>query len=157
MFAYSLLQGLTARQHELILLVQSFLRSERPDTPALADDEVAQATLALAETYETKSRGIIYDHKASLPSAERLAAEIKALVEKAREQGLKVGDADISTVLRRIEGAARAARAELPGDATAYIGFLRRILRDPGSAGSGENAPAAGGPSPSGESRLIVP
>jgi len=131
-FAFPLLQGLTRRQQELLLLVQGFLRRERPDAPALADDDVAQAALALAETYETASRGIIYDHQAGLPSAERLGTDIKALVETARKEGLSVGDADVATVLRRIERTAREARASLPGESTAYLEFLRRILRDPG-------------------------
>ncbi len=152
LFAFPLLQGLTGKQHELLLLVQGFLRGDRPDAPALADDDVAQASLALAETYETASRGIIYDHQAGLPSAERLAAEIKTLVEAARGKGLRAGDADMATVFRRIERAAREARSTLPGESTAYLGFLKRILPEPGGEGT-----ASGDRSLTGDSRLILP
>ena len=155
MFAFPLLQGLTTRQHELMLLVQSSLRSDRPDALALVDDDVAHAALALAKTYETASRGVIYDHQASLPSAERLAGELKTLIENARGQGLKVGDADIATVLRRIETAARGAATALPGDAVAYLSFLRRILRDP--THTGKTGPEGSAANAQGEPRLIVP
>lgn len=151
-FAFPLLQGLTGRQQELLLLVQGFLRRERPDAPALVDDDVAQATQALAETYETASRGIIYNHPAGLPSAERLGTDIKTLVETARQEGLRVSDADVATVLRRIERAARDAEASLPGESTAYLGFLRRILKDPGPGESGADAPDE-----EGGSGLILP
>lgn len=151
-FALPLLQGLTERQRELLLLVQGFLRHERPDAPALIDDDIAQGSLALAETYETASRGIIYDHQAGLPSAARLGADIKTLIETARGKGLRVGDADVATVLRRIERAAREARSTLPGESSAFLGFLRRILPDPGPGG-----PAFGEQSEAGDSRLIVP
>ena len=156
MFAFPLLHGLTTRQQELMLLVQGFLRGDRPDAPALVDDDVAQAALALAKTYETASRGVIYDHQATLPSAERLAGELKTLIEHSKGQGLKVGDTDIATVLRRIESAARGARATLPGEATAYLDFLRRILRDPATRAD-EGAPGDTPAAAPGESRLIVP
>ena len=152
LFAFPLLQGLTGKQHELLLLVQGFLRGDRPDAPALADDDVAQASLALAETYETASRGIIYDHQAGLPSAKRLAAEIKTLVEAARGKGLRAGDADMATVFRRIERAAREAHSTLPGKSTAYLGFLKRILREPGGEGT-----ASGDRSITADSGLILP
>lgn len=157
LFAFPLLQGLNTRQHELMLLVQGFLRSGRPDAPALVDDDIALAAVALAGTYETASRGIIYDHKASLPSAERLAGELKTLIEDARTKGLKLGDADVAAVLRRIEGAARDARTTLPGQDTAYLGFLRRILRDPASAGEVSPTPADQGSRSAGTPRVIVP
>lgn len=150
-FAFPLLQGLTSRQNKLLLLVQGFLRRERPDAPALVDNDVAQATRALAETYDTASRGIIYDHQAGLPSAQRLAADIRTLIEAARGQGLNAGDAEVATVLRRIERAAREARTALCGDSTAYLGFLKRVLREPGST------PAAADSTGPGGSGLIVP
>ena len=130
-FLVPLLQGMTERQQHLMLLVQGLLRTDRPDEPAMADVDVEQAARALAETYETASRGIIYEHVAGTPSAGRLGAEIKTLVEAQRAAGLKVGDADISHVMRRIENGAHAARSALPGDETAYLQLLKRLLGDP--------------------------
>ena len=80
-FLIPLLEGMTERQHELTLLLQGLLRNDRPDAPAMLDDDVANAARALAETYETASRGIIYEHSAGTPSAERLSAEFRTLIE----------------------------------------------------------------------------
>ena len=156
LFVLPMMQGLTTRQQEILVLIQGFLRTERPDAAALVDDDVARAARALADTYETASRGIIYEHVAALPAAARLGADIKALIERTDSQGITLRDADVAVALRRVERAAGAAGKALPGGATAFLGLLKRILRDPGPAGpagppaSGESAdPAAPG--------LIIP
>ena len=132
-FLLPMLQGLTDRQHQLLLLVQSHLCSDRPDGATVVDDDVMHAVKALAETFETASRGIIYEHPAGLVSAERLSTDLKTLIETRRSEGLQIPDTDAAIVMRRIEHAARDARASLPGDKTAYVGMLKRILRDPGT------------------------
>ena len=80
-FLIPILDGMTERQNQLTLLIQGFLRGDRPDAPAMLDDDVGQAARALAETYETASRGIIYEHSAGIPSAERLGVELRTLIE----------------------------------------------------------------------------
>ena len=126
----------------------------------MADADIEQAARALAETYETASRGIIYEHTAGTPSAGRLAAEIKTMVEAQRTAGLKVGDADIAHVMRRVEGGTQSARSVLPGDAVAFLRLLRRALKDPNgtSASLGRSEAADNGPGgASAGSGLIVP
>jgi hypothetical protein len=125
----------------------------------MADTDVEQAARALAETYETASRGIIYEHTAGTPSAGRLAAEIKTLVEAQRTAGLEVGDADVAHVMRRVESATQSARSALPGDAVAFLQLLRRALKDPGDtpASLDPSAAPASGPSAATGSGLIVP
>ena len=154
-FLLPLLQGLAERQQVVTLLVQGFLRLERPDAPALVDDDVAEASKALAETYETASRGIIYEHSAALPTAERLGAEVKQIIETRRAEGLTISDADVAAVMRRVETGARTARSVLIGDDTAYLQLLRRVLKDqtaePDGGESGVADPNAEGPG------LIVP
>ena len=166
-FLFPLMSGLTEAQQQLIFNVQGFLLADRPDNVALVDEDVVQATKALADTYDTASRGIIYDHGAALPVAGRLSGEIKALIETHRSEGLRIGDADISATLRRIETGAREAREALmeqprrePRSApsgkdpkTAFLRLLKRVLRSPQPVASDtESAPARGG-----HSRLIVP
>ena len=102
LFVLPMMQGLTTRQQEVLVLIQGFLRTERPDAAGVVDDDVARAARALAETYETASRGIIYEHVAALPAAARLGADIKALVELTRGEGITLRDADIAVALRRI-------------------------------------------------------
>ena len=153
LFVLPMMQGLTTRQQEVLVLIQGFLRTERPDAAGLVDDDVARAARALAETYETASRGIIYEHVAALPAAARLGADIKALIERTRGEGITIRDADAAVVLRRIERAAGAAGKTLPGGDTAFLGLLKRVLRDPGPAAR----PAPDDPAGAGGSGLIIP
>ena len=131
-FLFPLVRGLTGRQHEIMLHVQGFLGTDRPDEPAMVDDDVADATKALAETYETASRGIIYEHGAGRPSAERLSSELRTLIESQRGEGSHISDGDVAAVLRRIETGARGARSAVSysGDdqEIAYLSLLRRTL-----------------------------
>ena len=58
------------RQSQLFLLISTFLvRYEAPELQPLIDDDVAEAMAALAATFETSARGVIYEHRpASLPA-----------------------------------------------------------------------------------------
>ena len=149
-FVLPLVEGLTEPQLRLLWIVQTFLCSERPDTPHLRDDEVAEAARALAETYETASRGIIYEHRAASLNAQRLSTELQALFEAQEKEGLQTRDGDRVTVMRVVERGAREAAAALPGDETAYLTLLKRFLRDPRTAPSAPTGDQEG-------SRLIVP
>ena len=123
------LQHLSSSQQELLILVLNFLsKNPLPDT-VLIDDEVVHATKALAKTYETASRGIIYQHTANLPNAERLAGEIRQFIEDIRQKHLKTDEAGIAAVMRSIEHSALQARNHLHGDDKAFLKLLERILR----------------------------
>ena len=154
-FLLPTVQGLTSRQHQLLLLLllQGLLSTEAPEHPSIVDDDVVHAAKALAETYETASRGIIYEHTAALLSAERLSANIRALIEAKQGKGLRVRDEDVAIILRRIEAGAREARSVLPGGESAYLLMLKRVLREPGSIAKSRPSidQDAGG------SRLIIP
>ena len=119
----------------------------------MVDDDVAEAARVLAETYETASRGIIY--RASGRAAQRSATQRRhqGAYRGTTGQDFRVGDADVAVVLRRIEHAAREARSVLPGDETAYLEMLKRILRDPGTGEAGSPRDRAD----AGSSGLIVP
>src|SRR4029079_6398184 len=67
-----LLQGmrdLSERQSQLFFVINRFLqRYEAPGLQAIIDDDVIEAVTALAATFETAARGVIYDHRpAGLP------------------------------------------------------------------------------------------
>jgi len=130
-FLIPLLEGMTERQQQLTLSVQSFLRTDRANTPTMLDDDVVQATRAVAETYETASRGIIYEHNAGLASAELLASELRTLVKDHKDKGFRLTDAETAVVMRRIEIGAREARSVCPGEKKAYLELLKRVLKTP--------------------------
>lgn len=152
-FLLPVFEALSSDQQKLLLLVQAILRRGHADTPGVTDDDFARAARALADTYETASRGIIYEHAAGVALVERMRPDVDTLIETARSKGLRVSDAEVADVLRRIEQAARDARKVLPGNGAAYVGLLKRTFS---SDTQEELLPDAGAPE-AGGSGLIVP
>lgn len=155
-FLAALLHDLTEPQQRLAVMLLEYLGGNRPATVGLVDAHVEQAALALAQTYETADRGIVYEHTAGTAAAQRLAGEMKQLVETARGNEVRLSDHATAGVLRRMETGARQARNALDdndGD-RAYLSLLRRF-RTSSAAGS-DRAPDAGAAEPSGGSGGLV-
>jgi len=149
------LRDLSERQSQLFFLLSTFLlRYEPPEFQTLVDDDVAGAAGALASTFETAARGVIYEHRAAGLPAERLATAMKTVVTEAGGGGGSAFERDAAVVLRRIEDAARTTGARGTGAASsrAFVDLLRRMLSDQAAADASGPAGAGGD-----TSRLIVP
>jgi hypothetical protein len=144
------MRDLNRRQSELLLLVLTFLlRYEPPVLQPIVDDDVADAAAALAATFETAARGVIYEHRPASQPAARLIIELKPLLADARRGAGSPFDRDVAVVLRRLEEGVRDVRAQEPDDRRAFLGILSRVVAQ---------APAdAAAPEPEGPPRLIVP
>src|SRR5262245_36436800 len=102
------------RQLQLFFLIQSFITrfGAKPDALArLVDADVAEATGALAASFETASRGVLYEHQTSAPAAESLRRELKEFLDKVGQGAGTRFEREAAEVLRGIE---RAARHETP-------------------------------------------
>lgn len=121
------------RQTELFFLVSTFLvRYPAPDLQPLIDEDMAQAAGALAGTYETASRGVIYEHRpASLP-AERLLTALKPILAEAGKGGGTPFERDAAAVLRRFEEAVRGLQPAGPDNRRAFLDLLGRVIRKDG-------------------------
>jgi hypothetical protein len=144
------IRDLTERQLQLFFLLHTAIARHVPDGFArLVDDDVAEAADALAATLETAARGVLYEHTpASLP-AQRLAADIRAMFEEMRKEGVRLYDHETAVVLRAVERGARDTRRVEPGE-TAYLSLMARLLQV-SRAASAADRPEASGPS------IIVP
>lgn len=150
----SAVRDFSNRQSELFLLVTTFLgRYASPELQPLRDDDVVDASAALAATLETASRGVIYDHRPASVPAERLVSALKTLLAEAGGNGGSAFDRDAALVFRRVEDMVRALRsgdgASSPG---AFLELLKRVL-PPGDDSLGRGAAGASAEPP----RLIVP
>jgi hypothetical protein len=136
------------RQSQIFFLIATFLLRYAPlDLHRLVDDDVAEAAAALASTFETAARGVIYDHRpASLP-AERLATELKQMLADAGKPSSSSFDRDAAVVLRRLADAVAEVRAVDHSEARAFLDLLSRVL--PKASDTAPEAPES--------SRLIVP
>jgi len=161
-FIMPMVHQLTEQAYGLLLLLQQVIRRHRDRAiPSINDEDVAQATAALAATLETSARGIIYDHQpASLP-AQRLLDDLRGAigeVAKASGQASRV-ERDAATALRRIEKAARGARAALVPSDTAYLDLLGRLPKPTEDRRNPETSADSGGTTGprTGGSRLVIP
>lgn len=159
-FLLPTLQGLTDRQHQILFMVQSFLRIDRSDVLSVKDSDVQQAASALAKTYETASRGILYEHSPPTVTGQRLAKEISDFIEAKRSDGTRLSDIDLAVAMRRLETAAQTAKTSLAShddsddiSDSSYVSLLRRVLKDPDS----DSTTAKVEPTQAKESTLIVP
>jgi hypothetical protein len=124
------IQHLTERQYQLFFLFHSAIARHVPEGFArLVDEDVVQATDALARTLETSSRGVIYEHKPQSITAQRLMGELSALLTQIRSQGATVNDGEAALVLRAIDEGSRDVARRTSGGATGYLDLMSRLLQ----------------------------
>jgi hypothetical protein len=136
------ISDLSEPQYRLFLFLQGVvLQYAREADPTPLDIDVAEATATVAATLETAGKGIIYEHQAATIPAQRLAAEIRKVVaEVAQGNGADAArvERDAAKSLRRIEGAARAAQAEVPDATYPDMSWLAMSTRLMSSAAAAE-------------------
>lgn len=116
---------------QLFFLIQTFITRFAPAAGApLTDRDVAEAVGALASTYETADRGVIYEHQAASLAAEALRRELKAFLTEIGARGGTRFDRAAATVLRGIQ---RGAAHDAPGvgaGAVDYLQLAARVLQE---------------------------
>jgi hypothetical protein len=144
-----ILRGFTPREADLLILVSAAIANHQPAAlQPLNDDDIAQAAAALAATFETADRGVIYEHRpASLP-AERLVGSLKTALSEAGKEGGRTFREDAARTLRRTEQAVKELQASGEGGQRAFLEFIGRVIQKNAQVDSRE---------PADRPRLIVP
>lgn len=143
--------ALSERQYRLGFLLLTVVMRHRPSDGLLSleDADLAEAASALAATFETAGRGVIYDHTPTSPLAAALAADLKAFLGEVGRGAGAAFEREAAEVLRAIERGARGTAGE---GARAYLDRVARVI----PATTGSDAPAteaAGSPEPT----IILP
>jgi hypothetical protein len=132
------------RQLQLFFVIHTFIARFQPP-PGLtglsrvSDADVADAAGALAASFETAARGVLYEHPAGSMVGEALRRELKTFLAELGKGGGSRFEREASEVLRGIE---RGARHDAPGlepGELAYLTLVARVLQ--------ERPPAAAAPS----------
>ena len=124
------IRELTERQHQLFFLFHTAIARHSPEGFGRVNDaDVADAAAALASTFETASRGVIYEHAPGSPVARDLAADLRHMLDEMRKQGAKVYDHETAVVLRAIEQGAREIPKAVGGAGDAYLQLMGRLLQ----------------------------
>ncbi len=145
------MRGLNQRQARLFFALNTaVLRHEPADFQPVIDEDVAEAAGAMAATLETRSRGVIYDHRpASLP-AERLMAALRPVVADSGRTGGSAFEREAAVVLRQLEKAVHEVRSDGASNKRAYLELVGRVL-EKASEEHAEEINTSDGP------RLILP
>jgi hypothetical protein len=154
-----MIAGLSERQYQLFFLVQGTLHQLALTGDSPVDDDVIRETAqALADTYETASKGIIYEHRPASLHAERLSRELKPLLEGQEGQRPVASERDLVEVLRRVERAADKARAALEGGNRSYLDLVGRLMQPTPESDATEAAgTGVDTPKPTPGSSVIIP
>jgi hypothetical protein len=145
------------QQSRLFFLVSRFLVGYetpqlQPVFPMLpmVDDDITDASSALAASLETESRGVIYEHRPASSAGERLLAALKPVLVEAGKGAGSSFTRDAAVVLRQFDQAIRLARDHDRENRRAFRELLDRTV---GRLGSSDDDTSATRESP----RLIVP
>ena len=139
------------RQSRLFFLIVKFLMDyEPPELQPLIDADVVEAAGALAATFETAARGVIYEHRPPSISANRLVTALQPLLAEAGKGGGTAFERDGAVVLRRVESAARERGASDHRNRRAFLDLLERMIP------RGSNAARQEGPAEE-TARIVLP
>ena len=151
-FLLSIVAELPPQQYELFFFVQNRLHEAAGTAdPPIDDRTVRETAEALAGTYDTASKGIIYEHQAPSLPAERLSRALRPLLDAPAASGRpRATEREFAAVLRCVERAAAGAEAALGGGGRAYLDLAARVARSsppparegaPGRAGEAGDEP----------------
>jgi hypothetical protein len=118
---------LSEPQLQIFFVLHAFISRFTPNGLPLVDADVADAVAALATSFETASRGVLYEGQASSPAGEALRRELKTYLAKlAGEGGGARLEREMAVVLRGIE---RGAKHEAPGIGDGPVDYLTLVSR----------------------------
>jgi hypothetical protein len=154
------LAALSESRQQLFLFALTLIARFRGDgLDAASDGDAASAAAALAGTYETASKGLIYEHRPDSVPAQRMADGIREMFDqlgRGRPSGFA---ADAAAVLRQVEDRVKAVQRASPGDPRSFLVLAERMSKrlggpgPEGQPGEGESAAGAAGGGPS----IILP
>jgi hypothetical protein len=124
------IRDLNDQQSRLFLTLNAFLAAHQGDgLQSLIDEDVEEAMDALAATYETAARGVIYEHQPASRPAERLVRDMKPLMTEARHGFKSSFESSAAVVLRRIAESVRELRQAESHNRRAYLDLARTFVR----------------------------
>lgn len=123
---------------EIIVLLELVIVGYAGSLTSFRDHDVLESVQLLKRTYQTESRGIIYEESSSNPLAQALVQEMRDTLEQMRakgaSEGLRLGATTAMSCLEVIE-ADILYYLKTNGDSTEYLGFISRNHPEAASPG----------------------
>jgi len=118
-------------QLQLFFLIQTFITRFKPEAAVrLVDADVAEAAGALASSFETASRGVLYEHQAASVAGEALRRDLKGFLAEVGRGGGSRFEREAIDVLRGIERGAKHETAGIGAGPVGYLTLAARILHE---------------------------
>ena len=150
--------GLSEPRQQLYLFSLTLIERFRGEgLDAAIDADVVSGLEALAATYDTAARGLIYEPQASTGPARRLAAGIQHVFEELGRDRPSGFAADAAEILRRLADRARDVSGTTSGSSRTFLELAGRVAHRFGPPGGapGEMDPPAGASSAG--SGIVIP
>ncbi|MFO7693269.1 MAG: hypothetical protein R6V57_09320 [Vicinamibacterales bacterium] len=152
------LGGLSEARQQLFLFALTLVDRFRGDgLEAASDADVAAAAAALAGTYDTASKGLIYEQRPDSVPARRIADGIKGMFDQLGRGRPSGFSSDAAAVLRQVEDRVSAVRRAAPADPHAFLELAGRMARRLGGPGSEAAQPEGEAAQSGGGSPIIIP
>jgi hypothetical protein len=122
-------RDLTDEQAQLLLSVLGFVRDYHgEELLRVTDPDLESAAIALAASYGTAAKGLIYEERPQSLAAQRLAADLRSFLQPMANGRGSSFDRDMALVFRAVQLGVQGARKNLEGGETAYLALLRRLI-----------------------------
>ncbi len=132
-FLMAMHEGLSPTQSELFSAILTFVVRFRGDPlMKVLDDDLSDGAAALAATYETAGRGVIYEHRPQSLIAQRFVTDLKAflasLVDEGDSTAARRVERDAAVVLRHLEAGARNVRKTVDEGPATALDTISRVV-----------------------------
>ncbi|MBM3807011.1 MAG: hypothetical protein FJW22_02335 [Acidimicrobiia bacterium] len=142
---------LSEPQLQVFFLVQSMVLAYRPEgLSRLTDSDVALAAGALAASFETASKGVIFEEATSSVPAEDLRKTLKPVLEEITRNGGSRAQREVAVVMRAIERGAKHEGGFIPDGETVYLELVGRVFQQRPKSPDG-------GPGDGGKPLIVTP
>lgn len=141
-FLTALMHGLPEAQTQLAwAILGSIVQFDSDPLLRLRDEDVADMARALGATYDTASRGLIYESRPGSLQAQRLWTDLRGHLEQGREKAGRGFERDVSAVLGRIAQAfGSSSQPWRPEGPAGCLAAVARVLTAAAAAASAEAA-----------------
>jgi hypothetical protein len=124
---------LSEAQLQIFFVLHTFISRFMHDGRPLSDADVADAAGALATSFETAAKGVVFEGQSASPAGEALRRELKAfLAQLMADSGAAASrvEREVAVVLRGIERGARHEGAGFGDGPVDYLTLVARILNE---------------------------
>jgi hypothetical protein len=150
-FLMAMHEGLSQAQSELFWAILTFVAGFQGDPlMKVVDEDLSDGAAALAATYETAGRGLIYEHRPQSLIAQRFVTDLQVFLGKLAAESqaaVRHVERDAAVVLRRLEAGARQVRKTIDEGPTTALDMVSRVVRQAAREAPGKDAEPAVEPS----------